>query len=151
LYHKIRISFGVIQDMLIPFDNLLEQLRIHQLVNFSQRVEWDIYLMTTNEFKDEILHGELPLEPDARHQILLQPMPRFMWRAMCLDNDSPILDLLFDATDIEQGSYVVRANEYDVTLSAVLRGLAQDSDFQQQFRDRSSWQIFEWLLTDQAG
>lgn len=145
LYRKIRIPFTTIQDTLIRFDNLIQELRTNHLVHLSNRLEWDVYLTFLNDFKSEIANGSFLSDPALRRTVLCESMPRFLWRATGFEGDRPVLDLLFDATDIEQGSFFVRPIVYDNSLLAVLCSLAQERNFEQAFRDRSAWQIFEWL------
>ncbi|VAW67877.1 hypothetical protein MNBD_GAMMA09-184 [hydrothermal vent metagenome] len=52
-------------------------------------------------------------------------MPKYIWRATALNGDKAVLDLLFDATDIEQGAFFVRAIEYDQDLGKILRSVSK--------------------------
>jgi hypothetical protein len=54
--------------------------------------------------------------------------------------------MVFDGTDIEQGSFLVRVNHSDPALSAVIHSLAQDATFQDQMKRRPYWQILQWFL-----
>ena len=59
-------------------------------------------------------------------------MPRVLWRAFACQGESPVLELLFDATAILQGNFFFRAIEYDRKVLRVLRnpnavGFADDS------------------------
>jgi hypothetical protein len=51
-----------------------------------------------------------------RLAIATQSMPRFLWRAVASKNDNTVLDLVFDATDIETGEVLVLALVYDTSL-----------------------------------
>jgi len=51
-------------------------------------------------------------------------MPRFMWRATAYDAGNPALELLFDATDIEQGTSFVGAIAHNRALARVLQVVA---------------------------
>lgn len=51
-------------------------------------------------------------------------MPRFFWRARALSGEAPMIDLLFDATDIELGNSCFRVVEYDPRIGDFLRKLA---------------------------
>ncbi|MCI0360403.1 MAG: hypothetical protein L0211_18155, partial [Planctomycetaceae bacterium] len=146
IYHKIRIPFTVIHDILSEFDHLIEQLRSLGLVTLTQRLEWDVYLTDVNEFKAEVARGTMPLSADVRRKILIQAMPRFLWRVTGWDGGSLILDMVFDGTDIEQGSFLVRVNHSDPAFSAVIHSLAQDATFQDQMKRRPYWQILQWFL-----
>lgn len=148
LYHKIRIPFERIHDAVVPFDGFIEALRqslVQQGISLLQaRIEWDIYLTTVGDMKSNILKDAL-LSGTVQLEILLQEMPRFLWRATAYSDSTPVLDLLFDATDIEQGSFFIRAIEYDVRLSSVLRAVTKEPSLLADFRKRPDWIILEWF------
>lgn len=148
LYHKIRIPFERIHDTVVPFDGFIEALRqsLSQqgITLFGTRIEWDIYLTTVGDAKSSILNDKL-LAGNSQLEILLQEMPRFLWRATAYSNTTPVLDLLFDATDIEQGSFFIRAVEYDASLSSVLRAVTKEPSLLMDFRNRPDWIILEWF------
>jgi hypothetical protein len=111
LYHKIRIPFSVVHDTVMPFNAIF-------------RAEWEIYLVTSSSLKESIRNATTaPL--NGRSAILTEHMPRFMWRASAWKNDRLMADLLFDATDIEQGQFFCRAVEYDLEAARSLRDTAQ--------------------------
>jgi len=86
--------------------------------------EWDLYLTGVNEYKRETLESDQ--EPlGGRLAVLGQGMPRFVWRATAFSGQDRVLDLLFDATDIEQGNVFLRAVEYHAALSGFLRDRLQ--------------------------
>jgi hypothetical protein len=124
LYHKIRIPFSRTEDAVIEFDSFLEELRLAQLLPFTDRLVWEVYLTTVNDMKKGILSNS-SLAPRLRQEFLTRSQPRFMWRATATHKDVEVLDLLFDATDIEQGRLFVTAIEYDLALSRVLRKIAE--------------------------
>lgn len=146
LYHKIRIPLVVVLNTLIPFDWMIEQLRQQGFVRLRERIEWDVYLTKANELKEEIAKGMLPIGDVERRDLLLQSMPRFVWRATGYDVDDPVLDLLFDATDIEQGSFLYQTIEYDQTLSTVVRSVVQDEAIAEQWKSNPAWQVIEWFV-----
>jgi hypothetical protein len=89
----------------------------------------------------------MALVGEYRARVLTYPMPRFLWRATTLVNGSPVLDLLFDATDIEQGSFFAYAVDYDPALAQPLRAAAQllvQSNAPLASADR---RLFEWYAT----
>ncbi|MGH8557362.1 MAG: hypothetical protein ACRESZ_07840 [Methylococcales bacterium] len=87
-----------------------------------ERFEWDIYLSSVNDLKAKIF-GMDTLPKDSRREILLQSFPRFLWRAFLLLDLEIKLELIFDATDIEQGSFFIQAIEYDTEFNNLLRVL----------------------------
>lgn len=72
------------------------------------------------DFKRDVAQAE-PLQPTYRRTLLEESMPRFIWRAIARVGSSPVLELVFDATDIEQGSMMCRGVEYLPSLGAFLR------------------------------
>jgi hypothetical protein len=131
--------------MLIHFDPLIEELRNQGLINLTQRLEWDVYLTDVNEVKCDAFRNVMPLSSEDRYKVLTHPMPRFMWRATGMNGDEPVVDMLFDATDIEQGAFLVRIIEYDESFAAVVRSVAQDPSFQDKFKSSSAGQILRWF------
>jgi len=130
VYHKIRIPFELILKLVLGFDAILGVLHGARRAPLRSRPEWDIRLCSINEVK----HGGLlsaAINHGQRKEIALTPMPRFLWRARACAEDVPILDLLFDATDVEQGHLICRAIEYDLPLGRFLRGFAKQRGLRQ--------------------
>jgi hypothetical protein len=132
--------------MVFSFDGLVEALRLSGLLGLTQPLEWDIYMTSVNTLKEELL-GVTVLAGDYRTRLLTYPMPRFLWRATALVNGSPVLDLLFDATDIEQGSFFACAIDYDVILAQTLRTAAQSLVQSNAPLVSADRRLFEWYAT----
>ncbi|HVS72226.1 MAG TPA: hypothetical protein VHQ47_13300 [Phycisphaerae bacterium] len=122
LYHKIRIPFGLVQSSVVNFDDFIELLRSHAIVPLKDRLKWDIHLTTVSHLKRDIFNGT-GLPPDLRHEVLAKNLPRFIWRATARCDTAPVVDLLFDATDIEQGRYFVHSVKYDAPFASVLKAV----------------------------
>ena len=144
LYHKIRIPFGAIHDVVVSFDAFIESLRESLPVPFDGRIEWDIYLTTNNDLKTEILGLDIA-SGEYYRDLLLEGMPRFLWRATAFHNGDPLMDLIFDATDIEQGPFFVRAIEYDNNLSLFLRVVSKITAIEQIYSTTTEWKIIQWF------
>jgi len=144
LYHKIRIPYSTVHDALIPFDIYVEQMRMQGLLPGMKRLEWDLYLSTVTDFKREIRAGGLPSE--YKRKLLLQSMPRFLWRATAILDDRPALDLLFDATDIEQGRFFLRAVDYGLPLGAMLPAVAPAALAAPAFHREKDWRYLDQIL-----
>ena len=123
LYHKIRIPFQVIHDITANIDLWLDLLRTQKFISIAQRLEWDIYLTDVNQFKVEISKNQ-KVSAKAKSEALLINMPKYLWRSTALVNNTKLIDILFDATDIEQGAIVVMVLVYDTALSTQLKLLA---------------------------
>jgi len=61
-----------------------------------------------------------------------------------LDGD-PVIDLLFDATDIEQGDFFFRAVESNNDLSMGLRAFNPAQDMKDWMSVRPIKSVFDWL------
>lgn len=85
-YHKIRIPFSVVHDEVFSFDTFIENLRNSKVVPLAGRLEWDIYLTTVNDLKKDLFDSK-NLDGDYRKGVLLESMPRFMWRATAYNAD----------------------------------------------------------------
>ena len=55
-------------------------------------------------------------------------MPRFIWRATALYMGKPFMDLLFDATDIEQGDLFLCGVVYNRELFSVIRAIINSDE-----------------------
>jgi hypothetical protein len=146
LYHKIRIPLQTVRDMVFSFDGLVEALRQSGLLGLTQPLEWDVYLTNVNTLKEEI-HGATALAGDYRARVLVHSMPRFLWRATALANSQPVLDLLFDATDIEQGCFFVGGVDYDLVLAQTLRAVTLALVQSNTPLTPADRRLFEWFAT----
>ncbi|MCI0534079.1 MAG: hypothetical protein L0Z50_02510 [Verrucomicrobiales bacterium] len=144
LYHKIRIPFDRVHDAVVRFDSFVEELRKLAPNVLRERFEWDIYLTNANELKSEILKSD-SISGSDKQQVLSQPMPRFIWRAAARFGEATILDLLFDATDIEQGDFFVRAVEYDASVSKFFRLIARERSLLRLFDLGGESRIINWF------
>jgi hypothetical protein len=148
LYHKIRIPFEGILAVVTVFDQLMELLR-HQVTHSLVRLEWDVYLTDVNHLKHDV-RNMTSIADDYRLIILTGNMPRFMWRATAFQDADRVLDLLFDATDIEQGMFFVRAIEYDPYLSAAIRTMVRAPGLLPVLRPGIYWRVVEWFMKNDA-
>lgn len=144
LYHKVRIPYAAIQEVVIGLDSIIEGIREAGSATFSKRLEWDIYLTTLNDFKTA-MRDMKGLKWETRRQVLIQELPRFMWRAMAYSGEDLILDLLFDATDIEQGSLLTYAIGHKSNLFDILRYMACDPAIAKRLKTKPEWKVLEWF------
>jgi hypothetical protein len=128
LYHKIRIPYKAVFDMVSCFDDTLKVIcKLAEGVKgidpktleSLQGLEWDIYLTTVSEYKKDVMKMT-KLAGDKRHSILQDSMPRFLWRATALAGREAVFDFIFDATDIEQGNVLFRIEEYAELVAETL-------------------------------
>jgi len=144
LYHKIRIKFSTVRDQVIHFDACLESLRSEGKLRCAERIVWDLYLIDVRTLKSELFSSK-DFSGDSRRAVLLRGLPRFLWRGTALSANKPVFDLLFDATDIEQGKRFVRAIEYDPVFCAVVRATASSPALQGDTHAEACRAILEWF------
>lgn len=122
LYHKVRLPFEQVLKDVRGFDRFGRFLVESGLSSYPGDLEWDIALCSVNDYKSRI-QNELA-GGKYRRGTLEASMPRFFWRARALSGEAPMIDLLFDATDIELGNSCFRVVEYDPRIGDFLRKLA---------------------------
>ncbi|MEW6237137.1 MAG: hypothetical protein AB1656_17280 [Candidatus Omnitrophota bacterium] len=127
VYPKIRIPVEAIYVALIDFDFYIEELRQKQKIPYNQRIEWDIYLTTVNDLKEDIHKNDL-FRGKAKWDFLTTDLPHFLWRATAMSGEMYVFDLLFDATDIIQGDFLIYVIKYDHLASAILKATCEDAD-----------------------
>lgn len=143
IYNKVRIPFEIIQNTVIHFNALLDSLIKNTLLPYNESMEWDIFLTQVSQLKNEILNSEV-LSGEEKRKILVHSMPKYIWRATCYATENKILDLLFDATDIEQGPYFICAIEYEELTSKILHEISK-LDILEAYKFTPPWKIIEWF------
>jgi hypothetical protein len=108
LYPKIRIGLDPILEEVLSFDVILQYIRGRAAgAGETQRLEWDVFLTTTNAVKSEWRNSAvLRQRPRYLPGLLENPLPRFVWSCTAAQGRSTVLQLIFDATDVEQGDYL---------------------------------------------
>jgi hypothetical protein len=144
LYHMIRIPYDTIQEVVVVLDRIIEGIREAQMTSFAKRLEWDIHLTSLNDFKTDMRRTK-SLKWQARREVLVKELPWFMWRAMAYSEDRLILDLLFDATDIEQGSLLSYAIGHQGNLFEILKFMAQHPETVKKHKTKPEWKVLEWF------
>jgi len=144
LYHKIRVPFNTIHDGVLKFDSFVSKLLQAGPEPLTENLEWDIILTTLIDVKSGI-RGNEGMPPKRKAALLTQPFPRFIWRATALAGDKKVFDLLFDATDIEQGQCLVDVVEYDQKLSEILHVVFEDINVENIQKHRFAAAIARWF------
>jgi len=143
LYHKIRIPFEIIHDLIFDFDSLIETLRTEGFIPFlPERIEWDIFLSQLNDFKGEVLTS-FSIPKEKKESLLTAKMPKFIWRAIGSTQEGPVVEFLFDATDIEQGNLFIKSVEYNDDFHNFLKAISKIPDLV-KYSSRSR-AIFDWF------
>ncbi len=144
LYPKIRIPYEPVHKAVESFNMLLNRIAKWDSSVIGGDREWDLHLTCLNDYRNYILE-ESPLDGDCAKNILCDTYPRFMWRAAFLLNGTMKFDLLFDATDVEQGYFFHRAVEYDPKISIYLREVLKNRFVEAAMKQTAGWQIIKWF------
>jgi hypothetical protein len=119
LYHKIRIPFEDIIQVVSDFHKFLATAAPLGAIVGADDLEWDVHLTTVNDLKTD-LQQCTQLSGEPRVHWLTAPMPRFLWRALARKGETRVIDLLFDATDIHTSNGVHAVVCYDTVLHELL-------------------------------
>ncbi len=124
LYHKIRVPFQMVYEAIFEFDAHIGPVIQELAAEIPKGIEWDIKLTTVNKYKATLFASDTQ---DRR--VLFKPLPRFIWQASALDYRDEkrcLFEILFDATDLEQGKLFLALVEHDeatfIPLAAALKG-----------------------------
>lgn len=140
LYNKIRIPFSVVHDSVVPFHHFLAAVPVA-----PPNLEWDIRLTTVSQLKRE-LRADPAISPMDRRRLLLRAWPRFLWRATLHGTGQRLFDFLYDATDLEQGQFLMEVVEHDQQLGANLRAYAHALSQVQPELTTQFGRTIQWFL-----
>jgi len=143
-YPKIRINIDHILNVVIAFNRQIRAYISNVEIALPYDFEWDIFLSKLNSFRHDLskeLVNYSHIDPD----VLLQPMPRFLWRAVAYDNSNKIMELVFDATDFEKGEFFLRGISYNQDIFNFIIGASLEyiSDYENQ--REIIWPILKWF------
>ncbi len=96
VYNKIRLTFLDVQKWLTRLNDL-----VRLLLSNTQDFEWDVHLITTNDYKRSF-HSFGVIDAPTVEKVLLTQHPRFIWRCALMIGGSNICELLADATDMSR-------------------------------------------------
>jgi hypothetical protein len=119
VYHKIRIPFDSVLDHVKKFHAIV-LAAVQAIGGAAADAEWDIYLSSASAIKESWLQKN-NLDPSAKHALLTRGLPKYVWSANLTLADKPLADVIFDATDIEQGSLVAAVVEHKAAFVDALR------------------------------
>lgn len=112
VYHKIRIKFTDVCDIVELIDSIFKEL--YSLARRRVALEWDVYLSNVEDFKKEAI-GSLAEHP-LIEDILLGQLPRFMWIAKCITGGQTAFHLVLDATAPNNSLIICNCWWHDVDL-----------------------------------
>lgn len=125
LYHKIRINFENILEQIKVFDYYL-----YMRLSKSFEVVWDVFLAFSNKYKEN--YSEIAgSNADLIHKVRFHSLPKHIWIARAFVSNSPIIEFVFDSTDVSEGFYCHLVN---ILNSNILEIIHEDLN-DQKFRD----------------
>ena len=74
-------------------------------------VIWDIYLQTSNEHKQKTWLSQLGTA-SQRERIATRLLPKYVWVARALYQSQPLMEFVFDASDLHTGFYCLLTTTY---------------------------------------
>ena len=114
IFNKIRLTFENIYSKVSLIDfyflNCIPSLNIY----------WDIYLDFSNKYKNELQNNTLIGQGD-KYRILTQPLSKYIWIAKGMVSEECIIELIFDATEIDSADYCIAINIYNASLGVLLK------------------------------
>jgi len=111
LYRKIRLTFLEARAALANI--VLFAQRVLALYGFDRNAwDWDIYLTTTNEYKEDLRKSSL-LTHARRDHLLLKSQPRFFWRCILRVGATQVMEVGVDATEFTKSNPVFLVNHFD--------------------------------------
>lgn len=126
LYHKIRIPFGLVLKVINSFNEVLDTINKDTSLPSFEMFEWDIYLSNIQDFKNDVFNNSLISGNSYKESILTGSFPKYIWRATGLRGGNKMIELIFDATDIEQGDYYKTLLVYDYSVLKQMKLMLDD-------------------------
>ncbi len=120
LHPKIRITYEEVYQKVALIDAYLFYFNTNNVAQPDLELIWDVYLDYSNNFKTEILN-DTSIEEKLKKEYVFSNMPRFIWRAVCYAKGVKLLEIVFDATDINRGFYCHNAFFYDEKFKETIK------------------------------
>lgn len=139
VYPKIRVTFVDVQQWLTRLHALLSVL-----LKGTGRLEWDLRLITVNEYKKGLRDSQLT--EGTREELLLTSLPRYMWRAVLTADNAVLLECLVDATDMMQSAPFQVMLWHNEDLKVAVHKTLQDQSLKDVLRRTLTARFAEMLL-----
>lgn len=104
-------SSNLIDKVIDDFEEGLKK-KADMLSRVRRGFMWSISVIEGKELKQDLLLRST----QDKYRILTKSLPKHIWRAQATSQGNPAFDLLFDATDIQQGNVFMDAIVYDSVL-----------------------------------
>jgi len=133
LYHKIRLHYlrmratctslqiRLLQILDIDYKDDPEDLKA--IRTYLGSLEWDIKIEEVSNIKERIRKD--PNVLTEKEDFLTRSFPKYIWTLKTWIGSEPIFELLFDATDIPQGSAFLGVVHYDEEIEGLFGKFAE--------------------------
>lgn len=121
LYNKIRLSYKSPLTDVLRLDAILRTLS--QATQALPSLAWDLRLTSLQTLRRDIVRWPFASHSEMQHT-LSRSLPRFLWHATGWDTGRRLVEVVFDATDIDTGKYIRLIQIFDQKLEAALNSLA---------------------------
>ena len=122
---EIRLKYDQVFAPVSDFDALLYPRSTN-----PEDVVWDIYLSKSNDYKADTLSKEW-LKANVRSDLASRLLPKYVWVARAFVGTVPLLELLFDATDLHTGFFCLGLTWFDADFKQNLTNWLQDPENRQ--------------------
>lgn len=102
MYRKIRTGFREALRFVPPLSAAVSWVRS------ASEFEWDIHLMSGNDFKKDLRGGQIPAPDSVRSELLREPLPKYVWRCSLRASSAPVVEMILDTTAMLNGYQVQR-------------------------------------------
>jgi len=166
VYHKMRLLLFTPHAATCEFHEFYKGIRVNRLDQLEkvepynkeyadllpEILKWDTYLIEGHQLKG-ILRESKYFSLDRlsyRRELLEEHWPKYVWRSVgFVQGEKPIVELLFDATESEQGSSLFKAIIYDEILGDLLRGGMIPEVLEKTFRNprfKHLQKVLPWFM-----
>jgi hypothetical protein len=144
LYHKVRLPWDWALKQVTEFNEALVQFSTIEPNLQLLGLEWDVYLTTVNEVREE-LRNSPSIEAETRFAAVTRAMPRFIWRATVARNEIPLIDVFFDATDINTSHGLIQVIFHDALVRDFIKNVSSVASIDTLPFERSVKNILHWV------
>lgn len=97
IYPKIRTGFREAIKWIPMVSTVVSWTR-----NASE-FEWDIHLISGNSLKSDLRGGEIQMSTSLKAQVLVEGLPKYLWRCSLRVAKAPVFEMLLDTTAMVNG------------------------------------------------
>jgi hypothetical protein len=97
IYPKIRTGFREAIKWIPMVSTVVSWTR-----NASE-FEWDIHLISGNSLKHDLRGGEIQMSTSLKAQVLVEGLPKYLWRCSLRVAKAPVFEMLLDTTAMVNG------------------------------------------------